>query len=364
MNSRLLNGLVAAVVVASAPGALALSPAEKNLAFDSYNNAFYVQNGGNGYYVVDTNRAAPSRFDFWRVCEQIEAAEDAYDRTRNPAHRDLVFSLLNGLNNVVSGTTDFASWNEYNDDVMWAVIALTRGYEITGHRPFLDQAQWQFNKIWDRAWDNQLGGGLWWRTDKQTKNACVNGPATIAAMLLARNTVNTGYRAQADQIYNWLRATLVNPSTGQVADHIQANGTKVWWAFTYNQGTFAGASTLLYQATGNTSYRDVGGLAVNWTRRNLTGQHLADILNDEYDANGGSGDTAGFKGIFVRWAGKWAGAANDASIKSWLANNSNTAWSYRNSSGVMWGQWWRRTPDNYVTSWESSPGLAVSQTPY
>ncbi|ADO70015.1 glycoside hydrolase family 76 protein [Stigmatella aurantiaca] len=364
MNWRLLTLLVVPLALAYAPGAIALTPTEKNLAFDSYNNAFYVANGGNGYYVVDTNRGAPGRFHFWKVCEQIEAAEDAYDRTGNPAYRTLVASLLNGLNNVISGTTDFASWNEYNDDVMWAVIALTRGYEITGNRAFLDQAQWQFNKVWSRAWDNQLGGGFWWRADKQTKNACVAGPATIAAMLLARNTVNTGYRSQADQIYNWLRSTLYNPSTGQVADHIQANGTKVWWAFTYNQGTFAGASTLLYQATGNASYRDAGGLAVNWTRRNLTGQHLADILNDEYDANGGSGDTAGFKGIFVRWASKWAGAANDASIKSWLSTNANTAWSYRNSSGVMWGQWWRRTPDNYVTSWEASPGLAVSQIPY
>ncbi|MET0406368.1 MAG: glycoside hydrolase family 76 protein [Cystobacter sp.] len=364
MSLRLLSLLVSILVVLHAPGASALTPAEKNLALDSYNNAFYVANGGNGYYSVDTTRKAPGRIDFWRVCEQIEAVEDAYDRTQNPGYRDLVFSLLNGLNNVVSGTTDFASWNEYNDDVMWAVIALTRGYEITGHRPFLDQAQWQFNKIWSRAWDSKLGGGLWWRTDNQTKNACVNGPATIAAMLLARNTVNTGYRAQADQIYNWLRSTLYNASTGQIADHIQANGTKVWWAFTYNQGTFAGASTLLYQATGNASYRDAAGLAVNWTRRNLTGQHITDILNDEYDSGGGSGDTAGFKGIFIRWASRWANAANDASTKSWLGHHANVAWSYRNSGGLMWGQWWRRTPDNYVTAWEASPGIAATQVPY
>ncbi|SEU38249.1 glycoside hydrolase family 76 protein [Stigmatella erecta] len=364
MNPRLLPFLAVPLVLAFAPVASALTPTEKNLAFDSYNNAFYVANGGNGYYLLDTSRAVPGRFDFWRVCEQIEAAEDAYERTRNPAHRDIVFSLLNGLNNVISKTTDFASWNEYNDDIMWAVIALTRGYEITGHRPFLDQAQWQFNKVWDRAWDNQLGGGFWWRADKQTKNACVAGPATIAAMLLARNTVNTGYRAQADQIYNWLRSTLFNASTGQVADHIKLNGEKVWWAFTYNQGTFAGASALLFQANGNAAYKNAGGLAVNWARGNLTGQHIPDILNDEYDSGGGQGDTAGFKGVFVRWASKWAGVANDTGIKNWLVTNSNVAWSYRNSSGLMWGQWWRRTPDNFVTSWESSPGLAVTQIPY
>ncbi|EAU69594.1 hypothetical protein STIAU_2125, partial [Stigmatella aurantiaca DW4/3-1] len=81
MNWRLLTLLVVPLALAYAPGAIALTPTEKNLAFDSYNNAFYVANGGNGYYVVDTNRGAPGRFHFWKVCEQIEAAEDAYDRT-------------------------------------------------------------------------------------------------------------------------------------------------------------------------------------------------------------------------------------------------------------------------------------------
>ena len=273
----------------------------------------------------------------------------------------IVGGLLNGLNNVVSGTTDFASWNKYNDDVMWAVIALARGYEITGNRSFLDQAQWQFNSVWSRAWDNSLGGGLWWTTDKGSKNACVNGPAAIAAMILARNTTNTGYRSQADQIYGWLRAKLVNTTTGQVADHMDANGAVTSWAFTYNQGTYAGAAALLYGATGNASYKTDAAKAVTWTRANLTGQHVADILNDEYDSGGGSGDSCGFKGVFVRWAAKYASVAGDSSIASWLTNNANVAWSYRNSSGLMWGQWWHRTPDTGVTSWECSPGLAVTQ---
>ncbi|RYG35632.1 glycoside hydrolase, partial [bacterium] len=290
-----MNKPILALALASvAACASALTTQEKNLAFDSYNNAFYVSNGGNAYYKLATTGGVPTRFDFWRVCEGIEAAEDAYDRAPTQGKRDLVYSLLNGLNNVVSGTTDFASWNDYNDDVMWAVIALVRGYEITGNSAFLSQAMWQFNSVWSRAWDNQLGGGLWWRTDKQTKNACVNGPAAIAAMLLARNTTNTGYRAQADQIYNWLKATLVNPTTGKVDDHITLNGSKVGWEFTYNQGTYAGASTLLYSATNNVAYRNEASKAVNFAKNNLSGQHLAGILNDEYDGGGGGGDTCGF----------------------------------------------------------------------
>jgi predicted alpha-1,6-mannanase (GH76 family) len=341
--------------------ASALSAGDKTLAFESYNRAFYVVRNGNGYYVVDSSRRVPGRGDFWHVCEEIEAAEDAYERTRNPVYRNMVRELLDGLNNVVSGTTDFASWNKYNDDVLWAVIALARGYEITGHRPFLDQAMWQFNAVWSRAWDGALGGGLWWTTDRTTKNACVNGPGAIAAMILARNTVNTGYRRQADQVYRWLRATLVDTATGQVADHIEAGGRKVWWRFTYNQGTFAGAATLLYQSTGDPAYLADASRAVHWTRRNLTGQHLADILDDEYDSANRNNDAAGFKGIFIRWAARYANVSSDTAIKSWLTRNADTAWALRNSSGVMWGQWWRRTPDGFVTSWESSPGVAVTQ---
>ncbi len=173
-------GMAAAWAVAASAGAMTSS--DKDLAFSSYNNAFYVSSGINGYYVVDTTRKVPGQGDFWRVCEEIEAAEDAYDRTHSSGTQNIVSALLNGLNNVVSGTTDFASWNKYNDDVMWAVIALARGYEITGNTTFLTQAEIQFNAVWSRGWDSSLGGGLWWTTDRQQKNACVNGPAAIAAI--------------------------------------------------------------------------------------------------------------------------------------------------------------------------------------
>lgn len=353
--------LMALALATATTAAHALTTAEKDLAFSSFNNAFYVSNNGNAYYGLNQNRNAPGRLDFWRVCETIEAAEDSYDRAPTTGKRDQIRALLNGLNNVVSGTTDFASWNEYNDDVMWAVIALARGYEITGNRPFLDQAMWQFNSVWSRAWDTTLGGGLWWRGDKQTKNACVNGPGVIAALILARNTTNTGYRAQALQIYNWMRGTLVNTGTGAVDDNINRAGQKVGWRFTYNQGTWAGAGILMFQSYGTTGYRSDASLAVNWTKNNLTGQRVAGILNDEYNAGDGGNDSAGFKGPFVRWAAKYANVANDAVIKSWLTQNANAAWQYRNSSGITWGQWWHRTNDTGVTSWECSSSLAVTQ---
>lgn len=130
-------------------------------------------------------RSVPGLLQFWQACEQIDALEDGYERTKNAIYKGMVSKLVNVLNEVVNGTEDWASWNKFNDDIMWGVIVLARAFEITGNEGFLTLAQTQFNSVWTRGWDTNLGGGLWWNTDKETKNACVNSPATIAAMYLA-----------------------------------------------------------------------------------------------------------------------------------------------------------------------------------
>jgi len=241
---------------------------------------------------------------------------------------------------------------------MWGVIALVRSYKLTGNTAHLSQAEDQFNKVWTRGWDTK-NGGMFWNTQKQSKNSCVNGPATIAGFLLAESTTNTGYGDQAKQSMTWLYNTLYNQSSGQVADHIQNDGSKVWWAFSYNQGTFIGGAMLYSQHTGDKSYITHASNAAKWSQQHLTGQHLANILNDEDDSR--DGDGVGFKGIFSRWLNKFLQANPDTSLRSWINTNAQTAWSYRNTKGVSWTQWWHRTPDDMATSWECSSTVATVQ---
>jgi predicted alpha-1,6-mannanase (GH76 family) len=47
---------------------------------------------------------------------------------------------------------------------------------------------------------------------------------------------------------------MVNPVSFQVCDHINPDGTKVWWKFTYNEGLMIGASVELNEATGAAMY--------------------------------------------------------------------------------------------------------------
>jgi len=331
---------------------------QSDVVMDSFNNAFYVINNGVGYFVVDSvNRQKPDRGQFWRVCEQIEMMEDAYEHTGSTTYKTMIGELINGLNQVVSGTTDWASWNIYNDDIMWGVIALVRSYKLTGNTAHLGQAEQQFNAVWSRGWDSVNGGGIYWNTQKQSKNACVNGPAAIAGFLLGESTTNTGYKNQAMQATEWLLSKLVNNSTGQVADHINNDGTLVWWSFTYNQGTFLGAATFYAQVTGDHSYLKIAQQAAQWTKAHLTGQHLPNILNDEDDS--ADGDAVGFKGIFARWTNRYATANGDQEIQQWLNLNAQTAWNYRNSHGVTWNQWWHRTPDDSYTSWGCTSSAAI-----
>lgn len=339
--------------------AMAQSPSQstRDLAFDSYNNYFYVSTSGGAYYKTSTGNSARSPH-FWHNAEMIEAAEDAYDRSPSSGRAAMVSALCNGF--VSQFGTDWSS-NKFNDDLLWAAIAFARAKVITGNDTFGQIGASNFNRVWARAWDSALGGGLWWTTDKTTKNACVNGPGAIAATLFYRMNYGSNYLNQATQIYNWERSNLFNSTTGKVDDHKNADGSLNGWAFSYNQGTFAGAAALLYQTVGGSTYYSDGQLAIRWTKNNLTGQHVAGILNDEYSTGDGYNDGAGFKGPFARWAGKWIRVTGNTEFNAWMQQNANAAWTYRNSSGVSWAQWWQRTSDTSVTSWECSSALAMIQ---
>ena len=60
-------------------------------------------------------------------------------------------------------------------------IACARAYQAFHEEIYLQQAEKHFNLVFDRAWSDDLGGGLFWRIENTTKNACINGPAAIAA---------------------------------------------------------------------------------------------------------------------------------------------------------------------------------------
>ncbi|MES2572419.1 MAG: glycoside hydrolase family 76 protein, partial [Verrucomicrobiota bacterium] len=328
---------------------MAFVAADSDTILNSYNNAFYVSTGGNAYFKDTT---AGGRTWFWGQANEIEMIADAYDRTGSAGHRDMLSALCNSF---VANEGQLWTWNEYNDDIMWACIAFCRAHLATGNISFRDRAKANFDAVWTRAWSADLGGGLWWRTDNQTKNACVNGPAIIVACYLYQILGDASYLTKAQQMYTWERNTLFNATSGAVADGININGVVYWgWIFSYNQGTLAGAANALYNITGQRSYYRDALLATLHTKNAV----CSNGIFPDY----GDGDGSGFNGIAVRWIARFVQEQQLwAEFYPWLKANADAAWNVRRSDNLSWHRWLTSTASGTRGSFECFGSVTALQ---
>jgi predicted alpha-1,6-mannanase (GH76 family) len=312
--------------------------------FNCYSNAFYSQRGINASF-KDTQAGGTA--DFWKQAEEIECIIDAYEWTTNSVCLQMVTNLLNGFAD--SHGTNW-SHNIYNDDCMWASIAFVRGYLDTGNIWFRTIAKSNFDMAYSRGWDTNYGGGMWWTTEKTGKNACVNGPASIAAYLLYQSLGDSTYLSKAANLYFWERTNLFAVTDGSVYDRLDSGGAS-GPPTTYNQGTFIGAADFLDQTND-------AMLAANYTKRFMCSR--SGIL-PQY---GIAGNNSGFNAIFIRWLARFMKHRGVQNIyQPWLLDNANAAWkTRRREDNLSWCQWRRLTPvGTNLCSWDCVASLEIMQ---
>ncbi len=355
--SLLKNWLAGLVVMLTAGVATAFTASDADTIFSSYNNSFYAGSGGNNYYKLNTGTGTGA--GWWTFAEEIEMAEDCYDRTGSATNLAVVTALGNGF--ISKNNSDWTG-NAYNDDIAWGVIAFSRAYLATGNATFRNVAKANFDAMYRRAWDtNFTGGGLWWNTSKGSKNACISGPAAVAACYLYGIYGDSSYLSKAQECYAWERRVLFQNNNGSIYDSISttngttASGTNTW-ASTYNQGTFIGAGNFLYRATGLPYYYQDAILAAQYSKNNLSSAGIFPVYN--------SGDLGGFNGILARWVARMA---RDQSLWSaygpWLTTNADAAWNVRNTNNLSWYNWTAPTPagTNVLDSWDCSDSVIIMQ---
>lgn len=323
--------------------AQAFSPADADAIFTAYQNKFFVADGDRGFYRSTTTGG---KTFFWERAEQLEMLLDVYERTTNASCLKILEQVFNGF-----VAEHGRSWeqNEFNDDIMWMVIACSRASQLTGNAEFHDVAKANFDRCFARAWSTNLDGGLWWKTSNESKNACVNGPAAIAAFLLFRLSGDTNYLAKSRALYEWERAHLFDARTGQIFDNIDARGEIDQKTFSYNQGTFIGAANFL-GATNDAR------LAADFTKNVLcTGGIMPGYCQ--------SGDGGGFNGICARWIAKFMKDRGlEASYLPWLQANANAAWRGRRTrDNLSWSRWLAPTPRDVLYSWACSSSVVIMQ---
>lgn len=297
---------------------------------------------------------------FWQTAEMMEIVVDAYEVTGNSKYKTMFNTMYNNF--LVNNGTNWVSWNKYNDDIAWIVIACTRASFIFGdsYGPiYLAKAKDQFDKMYTRANTPLYGGGLNWLEGNASlsKNACINGPAMVACCYLAQATGDNSYYDKAIGIYNWSKIYLFNNTTGKIIDKISTNTAtgaleSNTWSSTYNQGTYMGAAVMLYNYTKDATYLQDAESISQYTVNNM-------FTNKVINKEDGSTDLEGFKGILMRYARRYTVDGYKTNLIPWLILNAKIAYNNRNSSNLTNTLWGTKTVEDYDATLTHSFGSST-----
>jgi predicted alpha-1,6-mannanase (GH76 family) len=236
--------------------------------------------------------------------------------------------------------------NDYYDDNAWWALAWIAAYDLTHDGQYLEAAQTIFSTN-TAAWDAVCGGGLWWNTSKNYKNAIVNELfLTLAARLYQRMPDVQDYLDWAQREWAWFSSSgLIGPA-GMINDGLTAacanNGGTTW---TYNQGVILGGLAALYQITGDSAYLQQGESIAAATLTNLTTPKTAKvpgILAEPCEtAQGGcNGDQVQFKGIFARYLYDFYQQSPQPAYSTFLLANATSVWNNGKNAADQFGMHW------------------------
>ena len=350
------------------PGNRQLRNTVADLSFDYFNKAFLVYGGeGNGdltYY--RTRIGINGKLYFWQQALVILMVEDRCDFRPDPSLAPLITELLDafsvqeggsGINNNWPTESNYAhqhglsdwTWNEYNDDLLWAGLAFIRGYLITGEQRFLDQAKWDWDFLYNRGWDEQLGGGIWWDIRKNEKSGLSNNPAVCMASYLYLATGEEQYLDKAKAIVTWVNTHLRN-TDGSVDEKMNADGSRPYSYNVYNMGTYIEGVSLLHKITGVASFR------------NAARQTIEFVMMNRVDANGimsawkvdGTWQSEFARGMATYlaanpddWTYKtlYTTSRRQITFYDWMRLNADAAWETRDRVNNITGcEWSKPTP--------------------
>lgn len=356
-------------------GNLALRNELADLSYYYFNKAYllYSGDGNTNHTYYRETLSTKNKLYFWQQALVILMVEDRHDFRGDASTASLITDLLDAFSaqegGSGNGTTESRdaqqrnlsdwTWNEYNDDLLWAGLAYIRGYLITGQQRFLEQALWAWNFMYKRGWDEQLGGGIWWSIKKEEKSGLSNNPAICMACYLYEATGDQQYLDKAMAIYSWVRSRLHN-SDGSVDEKINADGSRPNSYNVYNQGTYVEAAANLFRLTGETRYRSDARKTIEY------------VMVNQVDANGimsrrktdGTWQSEFARGMAAHlracpedwnYKGYYKSSRTRISYFDWMRLNADAAWDTRNPSSNLSDCEWNKQTATYPSegkTWE------------
>ena len=230
--------------------------------------------------------------------------------------------------------------NHYYDDNGWWALAWVAAFDLTRDDRYLEAARVIFARN-TAGWDGTCGGGLWWNTTRNYKNAITNELfLTLAALLHQRSPGDQGYLSWAQREWEWFGASgLIGPG-GLVNDGLTAacqnNGGTTW---TYNQGVILGGLAALFEITGDRGYLTQGETIAGAALSELAaGGVLAEPC--ESAAGGCNEDQAQFKGIFVRYLYDFWQHSAQRAYRAFILANASSVRDHGQNAASQFGLRW------------------------
>ena len=287
----------------------------------------------------------------WSEAEQLEILLDAYESTGyerylTAARRVYSYFVSKVGSDWTKGASGGYDWfgYDFNDDVMWQVIAVARLGWLTGISSYTNAAKANFDRIYKRAYIPFTGMLRWAENtgDRYSTNSCIQGPTEVAACFLGMSGCGEEYFEKARDIYAAQRKHLAqNMATGKIWDCVvwdpatEKVKSRNEWASTYNQGTMLGAACLLYRHYADDQYLSDARKIMSFTKNSLCNTYgIVNVCQDE-----ANGDLWGFKGILMRYVRRFVLELNQSTYKDWTIRNAFMAYCNRSERGITGTAW-------------------------
>ncbi|WP_249998623.1 glycoside hydrolase family 76 protein [Actinoplanes sp. M2I2] len=229
--------------------------------------------------------------------------------------------------------------NEYLDDTGWWGLAWVAAYDLTGDARYLATARADAEHM-HAYWDSRCGGGIWWRTDRQTKVAIANSLyIQLNAELARRIPGDTVHRDRARAGWAWFEGTGMISASGLVIDRIDLNTCRgASGPLTYNSGVLINALVQLNRVTGDTgaltTARRIGDASSTHSALNSGG-----ILREPGEGESCQGDQPSWKGAYARGLGVLNSVAGGA-YGTYLRRQADSAYAANRNSLDEYGIHW------------------------
>lgn len=228
-----------------------------------------------------------------------------------------------------------------NDDDLWAVIANVHAWQVERDPELLNYASTTYRRIVTTYWDDRCGGGIWWDRKRTYKNAITNELLLYASTQLYLATGEASYRDWALRTWTWFEGSTMIDGDGLVNDGLDAacrNNGQP--RFTYNQGVLLGGLSDLTRITGEARYRALAiRTALAATRKLSTPEG---ILREPVPSIGADGRM--FKGVFAMHLGDLLDDMPDgperAELAAWTDRNAEAVWALSDAGAkAIAGDW-------------------------